>query len=113
MKFHSLVLGVSVAHVGMSGVATAQETSSAPAASAGRVLEEVVVTAERRTESLQTTPISATVLTGDDLAKLGVNIVDQLQFVTPGAASTISARASTSTFAASARPSTTRRPRRA
>ena len=47
--------------------------------------EEVVVTAERRSESLQRTPIAATVLTGDDLANAGVTAVDQLQFVSPGA----------------------------
>lgn len=47
--------------------------------------DEIVVTAERRAESLQRTPIAATVLTGDDLANAGVTTVDQLQFVSPGA----------------------------
>ncbi|MBN8608179.1 MAG: TonB-dependent receptor [Caulobacterales bacterium] len=47
--------------------------------------EEIVVTAERRTTSLQRTPIAATVMTGDDLANAGVTTVDQLQFVSPGA----------------------------
>jgi iron complex outermembrane recepter protein len=49
------------------------------------VLSTITVTAERRAEPLQTTPVSATVLTGDDLAKMGVNVVDQLQFTTPSA----------------------------
>jgi iron complex outermembrane receptor protein len=48
-------------------------------------LTEVVVTAERRHTDLQTTPISATVISGSDLANLGVVSVDQLQFATPGA----------------------------
>lgn len=46
---------------------------------------DIVVTAERRSESLQRTPIAATVMTGDDLANAGVTTVDQLQFVSPGA----------------------------
>jgi iron complex outermembrane receptor protein len=49
------------------------------------VLEEVVVTAERRRTSLQRTPIAATVLTGETLADSGVTTVDQLPFISPGA----------------------------
>ena len=41
--------------------------------------------ASELTENLQTAPIAATVLTGDDLANAGVTNVDQLQFVSPGA----------------------------
>lgn len=44
---------------------------------------EVVVTARRRTENLQTTPLSGSVLTGTDLANKGVANVDALQFATP------------------------------
>jgi iron complex outermembrane recepter protein len=47
------------------------------------VLEEVVVTAERRSVSLQKTAISATVLSGEDLERKGLNTVDDLQFSTP------------------------------
>jgi iron complex outermembrane recepter protein len=49
------------------------------------VLTEVVVTAERRRENLQTTPISASVVTGEKLSDAGVSTVDQLQFISPGA----------------------------
>jgi iron complex outermembrane receptor protein len=83
MKFHSLLLGVSAGTLGFSGIAASQETSSQPAAAPRVVLEEVVVTAERRTESLQTTAIAATVLSGQELANRGTNIVDQLQFIVP------------------------------
>ncbi|HEX3408474.1 MAG TPA: TonB-dependent receptor plug domain-containing protein, partial [Caulobacteraceae bacterium] len=69
-----------------SGVAAAQTTSARAAqgasADAGAV-PELVVTAERREETLQTTAIAATVLTGSDLVKRGVFTVDQLQFVSP------------------------------
>jgi len=49
------------------------------------VLTEVVVTAERRRENLQTTPISASVVTGEELSNAGISTVDQLQFITPAA----------------------------
>jgi iron complex outermembrane recepter protein len=49
------------------------------------VLEEIVVTAERRRTSLQVTPIAATVMTGERLVDSGVTVVDQLQFISPGA----------------------------
>jgi iron complex outermembrane receptor protein len=51
----------------------------------GEAEDVIVVTAERRAESLQRTPIAATVMTGDDLANAGVTTVDQLQFISPGA----------------------------
>ena len=48
---------------------------------AAAVLEEIIVTAERRRTNLQTTPIAATVMTGETLANSGVTSVDQLQFI--------------------------------
>src|SRR5437868_9430220 len=44
---------------------------------------EVVVTAQRRTERLQTTPIAASVLSGSDLANQSIVNVDALQFAMP------------------------------
>jgi iron complex outermembrane receptor protein len=44
---------------------------------------EVVVTAQRRTERLQTTPITASVLSGSDLANQSIVNVDALQFAMP------------------------------
>jgi len=44
---------------------------------------EIIVTAERRSENLATTPISASVLSGGDLANKGVVNVDALQFAMP------------------------------
>jgi iron complex outermembrane recepter protein len=70
------------------GTAAAQTVASAPDSSSNSgafVLQEVVVTAERRHTDLQQTPISATVLSGSDLASAGVTSIDQLQFATPGA----------------------------
>ncbi|RXD04868.1 TonB-dependent receptor [Sphingomonas sp. UV9] len=44
---------------------------------------DIVVTAERRSTSLQRTPVAASVLTGEDLVRKGINGVEQLQFATP------------------------------
>ncbi len=46
-------------------------------------LEEVVVTAERRTTNLQETAVAATVLSGESLDDRGVFSLEQLQFVAP------------------------------
>jgi iron complex outermembrane receptor protein len=61
---------------------------TAPANTAGAdtsngPLQEVVVTAERRSTNLQTTAVSATVISGADLEAKGINLVDQLQFIAP------------------------------
>lgn len=49
-------------------------------------LQDIVVTAERRTQSLQKVPISATVLTGDDLQEKGVANLGDIQQVAPSVA---------------------------
>jgi iron complex outermembrane receptor protein len=88
MKIHTLWLSASTLALGFCGVAGAQTTSPPPAedgSHAGRV-QEVVVTAERRTTNLQQTPIAATVLTQNDLLTKGVFTIDQLQFVSPSLA---------------------------
>ena len=46
-------------------------------------LEQIVVTAERRSTDLQLSAIAATVLTGEDLTKRSINTVDSLMFNTP------------------------------
>jgi iron complex outermembrane receptor protein len=50
----------------------------------GGMIEEVVVTARRTEENLQTTPVAVTAATGEALLKAQVNTVDQLQNVAPG-----------------------------
>lgn len=58
-------------------------TQTAKPAKTTNTLKAITVTAGRRQEPLQTTAVAATVLSGDDLSKLGVNVVDQLQFASP------------------------------
>jgi iron complex outermembrane receptor protein len=60
--------------------ALAQQASNAP----GDKLEEIIVTAERRTESLLATAISASVLSGELLADKGVTSLYDLQYAAPG-----------------------------
>jgi iron complex outermembrane receptor protein len=72
-----------------SGPLGAQEVSGAsPETQQGAAppdaLESVVVTAERRTQNLQTAAISATVLNADELADRGVNGLSAVQYAAPG-----------------------------
>ena len=60
-----------------SGVALAQDASD-------RKLEEVLVTAQKRTESLQDVPISVSVTTREDLEVRGINNLNDLATFTPG-----------------------------
>jgi iron complex outermembrane receptor protein len=75
---HALSLSVSVLALVSSAAAFAQTSETK---SGG--IETVVVTAERRTENLMTTPISADVINGSELAAKGVARVEDLQFVAP------------------------------
>ncbi len=49
-------------------------------------LDTVTITAERRAQPLQKSSIAATVLSGEDLVKAGVDVVDQLQYLAPSTA---------------------------
>ncbi|MDP1027743.1 TonB-dependent receptor [Sphingomonas sp. KR1UV-12] len=54
-----------------------------PNAIPGDTGNDIVITAERRSTSLQKTGVAASVLTGEDLIRKSVNTVEQLQFSTP------------------------------
>jgi iron complex outermembrane receptor protein len=87
MKGSALRLGASALAFTWCAVAHAQTTTAGSAAdTAPSAAGEIIVTAQRRTENLMTTPISASVLTGTDLANKGVISVDQLQFHMPSVA---------------------------
>jgi len=78
-------LGASLLTIGWCGTSAAQTTSAKAPQAGATDLPEVVVTAERRRTDPQVTPISATVLSGAELADSGVTAIDSLQFITPGA----------------------------
>ena len=53
------------------GVASAQQV--AVEASTGGALDEIIVTAQRRAQSIMDVPIAITAIAGDTLAKQGIN----------------------------------------
>ena len=58
--------------LGIIAVAAISAPTQAQEAGASNLLEEIVVTARRREESLQETPIAITALTGDNLDTMGI-----------------------------------------
>src|SRR5437762_13878865 len=71
------------ASVAISGHALAQSVSD-KAAGSGAQLEEVVVTAQRRSENLQNVPIAISAVTASTADKLGVTDIGTLTQLVPG-----------------------------
>lgn len=72
-------------HLAMAATAArAQDAAPAERDDGGVALQEVVVTAQRRTENLQKVPISITALSADTLSQKGVVTTDDLTQVVPG-----------------------------
>jgi iron complex outermembrane receptor protein len=87
MKACAYLLGASALAFAWCGTAEAQ-TAPAPQGTAttdtiSDTTGDIIVTAQRRKENLATTPISASVISGTDLANKGVANVDALQFAVP------------------------------
>jgi iron complex outermembrane receptor protein len=59
-------------------------SAGSPAADDGK-LTEIIVTAQRRSENLQSTPVAVTAITGDDLALKHIDNVTNIAAVTPSA----------------------------
>ena len=74
-------MGLAAAVVGFSSLCAAQQ---APADGANDVLAEVVVTANKREESVNRVGMSITPLSGDELASRGINTLEDLANVVPG-----------------------------
>jgi len=89
MKAKAFLLSASALAFGWCGTATAQTTTppstsdNSAQASAADTTPDIVVTAQRRNENLMTTAVSASILSGTDLANKGVANVDALQFAMP------------------------------
>ena len=85
MKKILLATAFAVAQIAWGPPVAAQTKAENTGSNESHELDEIVVTAERRRTNLQTTPIAATVMTGDQVAANGVTVVDQLQFISPSA----------------------------
>ena len=72
-----------VAMLGMPRMAAAEEAAPAASSTAPKGVEELVITAQRRTEDLQTTAVAATVLTGADLKDKSVYGLTAVQYAAP------------------------------
>jgi iron complex outermembrane receptor protein len=76
---HSYVTFVVVAYVGAMSAGAAESTDSDSS-----TLGEIVVTAQKRSESLMNVPIAVTAVSGDSLKSLGAVSTGDLKLVTPG-----------------------------
>jgi iron complex outermembrane receptor protein len=79
----SAALGLTAAAGLPSGIAYAQQAQAGPQGESAGGLEEVVVTAERRSEDVQTTPIALTAVSGADLAANQEISIADLQVAAP------------------------------
>src|SRR3984885_8328615 len=84
----SAVLLAAVVTLLMAPPSRAQQTSSTNAvsssASSAGTLQEIVVTAEKRTESIQSAPLSVTAYTGAQLQAAGISDMTEVGYETPG-----------------------------
>jgi iron complex outermembrane receptor protein len=81
-----LYLGASTLLYGLTAQAQAQsqtQQDAAPTVDADSIIEDIVVTAERRSEGLQNVPIAITAISGDTLQEAGVTSVGELVQLTP------------------------------
>ncbi len=89
MRIRACCIGASAFALAWSGTGFTQTPPADPGASTEQAEDptprqgDIIVTARRRSENLQTTPLSGSVLTGTDLANKGVANVDALQFAAP------------------------------
>ncbi|MDR3528139.1 MAG: TonB-dependent receptor [Rhizomicrobium sp.] len=82
MKTYALWLSASA--LALNWCASSYAQTTAPKSDKDEaMLETVVVTAQRRSENLMKTAISATVLTSEDITNKGVAKIDDLQFISP------------------------------
>ncbi len=81
---HRFRVGLVITAATVSTAALAQEASSSGAQSSSSALQEIVVTAEKRSEDLQKTPISVAVFGQEALAETGVQDFTALAARIPG-----------------------------
>ena len=87
MRFHHVLQGsasiVALAGIAVASVAYAQEPAVAEE-DQGRTVDEIIVTAQKREQSLQDVPIVVTTVSGQLIKDTGVRDIKDLTIVTPG-----------------------------
>lgn len=84
MTNNKFSLGVAIGLLMASGLSFSQSAQEAPAPEVTTAtLEEVFVTARRRSESLQETPVAVSALSADDLTRAGIHTITDLQQSVP------------------------------
>ena len=83
---HSRLAALAAAALAIPAVAAAQQAAQPAAQASSGQLQEVVVTATKRTTTLQETPISIATVSGDDILRRGVPDVNALLSQIPGVA---------------------------
>lgn len=78
-----MLLGIVMLTLVLAAPSRAQQANPSTASSAG-ALQEVVVTAEKRTETIQSTPVSVTAYTGAQLLAAGISDMTEVGYQTPG-----------------------------
>ena len=73
------ILGTTCAFALLSGNAWSQDADTD-----GGLLEEVIITAQKRESSLQDTPLSVSALTGEMLENIGIRTIEDFTFFVPG-----------------------------
>jgi iron complex outermembrane receptor protein len=79
----ALLTGAAAIHVSPA-LAAADASASAAASDGGAQVQEVIVTANKRKESLQTVPVAVTAVSAQTAAAIGVTDISSLQTTVPG-----------------------------
>jgi iron complex outermembrane receptor protein len=69
--------------VALSALSWSAHAAAAAAPSTGSTVEEVIVTAQKRSENIQKTPIAMTAITANRIQSGGITGADKLQFIAP------------------------------
>ena len=83
MKTHTYLASISILALA-AATAHAQDAPAEPADPSEMVLDEVVVTSQKREEWLIDVPVSVAVADGDTLSKLNLTEATDLQYLAPG-----------------------------
>src|SRR5579863_8014414 len=82
MSAHRLICAAGVIATGMSASPVMAQTATG--ATADSSLQEIVVTAEKRSSTVQDTPISITAVSGEQLQQQGINDLQSIVQSIPG-----------------------------